>query len=192
MERKDGKLIDWRLIGKENNYPNHDYSERNVDDYIKDNVEDEKNWKVYCRYCGKEFNSKSGGMFNTDQHNNATHFICEECFEDFKKEFHWYHHSDMRMVNGVLHDWRIDGVWLDYIKNVKVEKTIPIEYAKTLEHPEMWHEHCEFCAGKAMQHNTDTWYTFTDHLGQLLWICDKCFTDFHELFKMELKNNDKN
>lgn len=47
-----------------------------------------------------------------------------------------------------------------------------------------WHEHCEFCWGKALTDKSCIFYCTKD---MRYWICDKCFRDFQEQFHWQEK-----
>ena len=44
-------------------------------------------------------------------------------------------------------DWRLTGQE-DYLLFAKLKEIIPSDYFKTLDNPEYFHEHCEFCMTK--------------------------------------------
>lgn len=75
MEKKD----DWRLTNQEN--------------YLKNKTVYYTNYKKtgsfehdHCAFCFCNFNSEEQkGYCTTDYY----HWICEECYEDFKEQFRW-------------------------------------------------------------------------------------------------------
>lgn len=75
-------------------------------------------------------------------------------------------------------DWRLMGQET-YMKGVHLNKIQPINYAKQLKQPALWHEHCEFCMEKIDMHNEHECYCTDD---KYRFICEECYEDFKENF----------
>ena len=78
-------------------------------------------------------------------------------------------------------DWRLTGQE-DYLLFAKLKEIIPSDYLKTLDNPEYFHEHCEFCMTKPEDNKEQKFYCTLDNYR---WICEECYNDFKEKFKFE-------
>lgn len=78
-------------------------------------------------------------------------------------------------------DWRLTGQE-DYLLFAKLKEIIPSDYLKTLDNPEYFHEHCEFCMTKPEDNKEQKFYCTLDNY---CWICEECYNDFKEKFKFE-------
>ena len=76
-------------------------------------------------------------------------------------------------------DWRLTGQE-DYLLFAKLKEVIPSDYIKTLDNPEYFHEHCEFCMTKPEDNKEQKFYCTLDNYR---WICEECYNDFKEKFK---------
>ena len=78
-------------------------------------------------------------------------------------------------------DWRLTGQE-DYLLFAKLKEVIPSDYIKTLDNPEYFHEHCEFCMTKPEDNKEQKFYCTLDNYR---WICEECYNDFKEKFRFE-------
>ena len=78
-------------------------------------------------------------------------------------------------------DWRLAGKEC-YLFD-KLEKINLVEYINSLEHPEMFHEHCVFCWDKVEEMKTMDCYNASD---KSYWICNNCYSDFKEVLKFKV------
>lgn len=75
-------------------------------------------------------------------------------------------------------DWRLMGQD-KYMKNIHLNSINPKEYAKQLQEPELWHEHCEFCMEKIDMHYDAVCYCSDD---KYRFVCETCYNDFKSDF----------
>jgi len=75
-------------------------------------------------------------------------------------------------------DWRLMGQE-KYMKGVHLNRIQPINYAKKLEQPELWHEHCEFCMEKIDMNYEEPCYCTDD---EYRFVCVQCYEDFKDGF----------
>lgn len=76
-------------------------------------------------------------------------------------------------------DWRLTGQE-DYMLFAKLKEVIPSNYINTLDNPEYFHEHCEFCMTKPEDNKEQKFYCTLDNYR---WICEECYNDFKDKFK---------
>lgn len=43
----------------------------------------------HCAFCGAKFSMNEGDLKRGYSTTDSYHWICEECFQDFKDEFNW-------------------------------------------------------------------------------------------------------
>lgn len=43
----------------------------------------------HCEFCGKKFSMSGSGLTEGYKTMDSYHWICKECFDDFKKDFSW-------------------------------------------------------------------------------------------------------
>jgi hypothetical protein len=43
----------------------------------------------HCSFCGAKFSMNEGDLKRGYSTTDSYHWICEECFQDFKEEFDW-------------------------------------------------------------------------------------------------------
>ena len=83
----------------------------------------------------------------------------------------------------MINDWRLTNQ-MNYLFGVELIKT---DFKKSETND---HEHCEFCFDKFAE--TDeclkSGYATVDRYH---WICDECFSDFKEIFKWSLVDEEK-
>ncbi|MDR2192107.1 MAG: hypothetical protein LBO62_04450 [Endomicrobium sp.] len=75
-------------------------------------------------------------------------------------------------------DWRLQGQ--EYLMNVE------LIYSKFKKPSLEWdHEHCSFCWDKFSEYD-GTLHEGYCTLDQYHWICEKCFSDFKEMFNWKV------
>ncbi len=76
-------MSDWRLQGQEKYLAGvllrkKRYSRRSED------------WEHdHCEFCSKKFSERPGDLNEGYTTEDEYHWICENCFEDFKRQFQW-------------------------------------------------------------------------------------------------------
>ena len=78
-------------------------------------------------------------------------------------------------------DWRLTGQER-YLLFAKLKEVFPLEYINSLDNPEMFHEHCEFCMNKVEENKELKHYVTLDNYR---WICEDCYNDFSNIFKFK-------
>ncbi len=76
-------MKDWRLQGQEK--------------YLKEKILTKKQYHPYskewdhdhCEFCGRKFSLNLGDLHEGYTTLDHYHWICEECFNDFKNDFAW-------------------------------------------------------------------------------------------------------
>lgn len=78
---------DWRLRGQE------DYLQNRTFKITKFKAQKGKSLHTHCEFCWHKFMENCEGVDDCSQEgyctNDDMYWVCKECFEDFKKKFHW-------------------------------------------------------------------------------------------------------
>ena len=77
-----------------------------------------------------------------------------------------------------MEDWRLTNQQ-EYLYKKK------FKYCNILNIPNKDHEHCEFCWAKIGKYDDCIQNAYADE-NFYYWICQKCFDDFKELFKLDI------
>lgn len=74
---------DWRLQGQERFLKGAVLTWRSYSPYREDWEHD------HCEFCGRKFSMSPGDLRAGYATENRYHWICEDCFHDFAKQFEW-------------------------------------------------------------------------------------------------------
>ena len=76
-------MTDWRLQGQEKYLQNVELCWSEYTPYRPDWDHD------HCVFCGRKFALQGGDFTEGYRTKDSYHWVCTDCFEDFKTMFHW-------------------------------------------------------------------------------------------------------
>ncbi len=81
-------MFDWRIQGQERYLKNVGLTRKDYVSYRDDWDHD------HCEFCSAKFSvTKPGALHIGYVTDDNYHWICDQCFEDFKKNFGWIVHT---------------------------------------------------------------------------------------------------
>ena len=80
---------DWRRLGQERYLLGARLS-------LRPYVQYRDSWDHdHCSFCGRKFSNSVGDLHDGYVTDDRMHWVCSECFEDFRDEFGWHSNSEI-------------------------------------------------------------------------------------------------
>ena len=76
-------MDDWRLQGQER------YLKGSVLHWARHDAERGSSEHDHCEFCWRKFSTSEGDLCEGYTTSDAYHWICADCFGDFKEQFEW-------------------------------------------------------------------------------------------------------
>ncbi len=81
-------MSDWRLQGQERYLAGVALRRKKYTRYREDWEHD------HCEFCGRKFSTREGDLNDGYVTSDNYHWVCNDCYEDFKAVFNWTPPSD--------------------------------------------------------------------------------------------------
>jgi len=76
-------MEDWRLQGQERFLMRAAFARKRYTKHRDDWDHD------HCEFCGRKFSQRQGDLNCGYVTADGRHWVCDNCFEDFRQRFHW-------------------------------------------------------------------------------------------------------